>query len=82
MLQEMSYTDNEDGTTTVNGLSILGKVVERTLPVPAWRIMKWIGEDTLIQNAFPDLSADDREFLITGIADDEWDEITQDHDEQ
>jgi len=26
----------------------------------------------LIQNAFPNLSAEDREFIITGITDEEW----------
>ena len=28
----------------------------------------------LIQNAMPNLSADDREFLMTGITPEEWDE--------
>lgn len=27
----------------------------------------------LIQNAFPHLSADDREFILSGITPDEWD---------
>ena len=28
---------------------------------------------TLIQNAMPNLSADEREFIMTGITPDEWD---------
>ena len=28
----------------------------------------------LIQNIFPELSADDREFIMTGITPEEWDE--------
>jgi len=30
---------------------------------------------TLIQNAFPDLSDDDREFFLTGITREEWIEM-------
>lgn len=29
----------------------------------------------LIQNAFPFLNASQREFLLTGLTDDEWDEL-------
>ena len=33
---------------------------------------------TLIQNALPSLSADDREFLMTGATPEEWDEMFPD----
>ena len=33
----------------------------------------WLGGE-LVQNAFPNLSADDREFIMTGMTPDEWDE--------
>ena len=36
----------------------------------------WLGGG-LIQDAFPNLSADDREFIMTGITPDEWDETFQ-----
>ena len=42
------------------------------LPVTPGQIARWQG-DTLIQTAMPDLSADDREFIMTGITGDEWD---------
>ena len=42
------------------------------LPVTPWQIARWQG-GTLIQTAMPDLSADDREFIMTGITGDEWD---------
>jgi hypothetical protein len=29
----------------------------------------------LVQNVFPDLSDDDREFIMTGITPEEWDEL-------
>lgn len=35
----------------------------------------------LIQNAMPHLSADDREFLLTGATPDEWDEAFKDEEE-
>lgn len=34
-------------------------------------------EGALIQNAFPNLSASEREFYMTGIVDEEWDELMQ-----
>jgi len=42
------------------------------LPVTPGQIARWQG-GTLIQTAMPDLSADDREFIMTGITGDEWD---------
>tara|TARA_R110000822_G_scaffold56343_1_gene142426 strand:- start:277 stop:474 length:198 start_codon:yes stop_codon:yes gene_type:complete len=36
--------------------------------------VKWMeGKAGLIQNVFPNLSVDSREFLMTGITPDEWD---------
>lgn len=32
----------------------------------------------LIQDAFPHLSASDREFILTGLTDDEWDSLFED----
>lgn len=36
-------------------------------------IRSWLTSNTLIQNAFPNLSADHREFLMTGISPADWD---------
>lgn len=41
----------------------------------------WIQGKGLIQNIMPNLSADEREFLMTGITPDEWDATYQDEDE-
>ena len=50
--------------------------IVRTLDLPvtqeqldAWR------SGILIQNAMPNLTADQREFLMTGITGDEWEEL-------
>lgn len=45
----------------------------RDLPVTVDQLSQWIG-GTSIQDAMPELSADDREFLISGITPEEWDE--------
>jgi len=46
----------------------------RDLPIVQAQIDAWQG-GALIQNAFPDLSDSDREFIITGITADEWIEM-------
>jgi hypothetical protein len=52
--------------------SILSGVVRtRDLPVSAVQMLRY--ECGLpVQNAFPQLSADDREFIFTGIVEGEW----------
>jgi hypothetical protein len=51
-----------------------GKVNTMDLPITDEQIARW-ESDTLIQNAFPNLNADQREFLMTGILPEEWDEM-------
>jgi len=48
--------------------------VERTLdlPITEQQIAAWIS-GTLIQEAMPQLSAEEREFVLTGISSEEWD---------
>ena len=47
--------------------------VERTLdlPITEGQYTAWKG-GTLIQEAMPDLSPDDREFVMTGVTSEEW----------
>ena len=47
--------------------------VTRTLDIPVTQAQldSW-NSGALIQNAMPNLSADDREFIMTGIAPEEW----------
>ena len=53
---------------------ITGKVTERDLPITMEQYDDWVG-GTLIQKAMPHLSAADREFLMTGITEETWDEV-------
>lgn len=48
-----------------------GKTNEREIDVSDEQMEDWLS-GTVIQKAMPHLSADDREFIITGIMPDEW----------
>jgi hypothetical protein len=50
--------------------------VERTmeLPITEVQLQDYLDGDVCIQNFFPQLSADQREFIKTGITKEEWDE--------
>lgn len=41
----------------------------------------WLYGTDLIQDALPHLSDSDREFLMTGIVDEEWDSLMVDYDD-
>jgi len=47
----------------------------------AVRFQTWIQREGLIQDLFPSLSSDEREFIQTGITHDEWDEMFGDESE-
>lgn len=48
-----------------------GKVHIKDLPITQAEIYRWQGGE-LIQNVWPSLSPDDREFLMTGVTAEEW----------
>jgi hypothetical protein len=48
-----------------------GKVRTLDLDIPQEGYEDWMGGE-LIQNALPDLSTDEREFLISGVTAEEW----------
>jgi hypothetical protein len=54
-----------------------GRKVTRQLPITAEQYAAWEG-GMRAQVAFPGLDADSREFIMTGIAPDEWDEAFPD----
>lgn len=49
-----------------------GKTHIRNIPVTQEQLDHW-NNGQLIQHAMPNISADDREFIMTGITPDEWD---------
>jgi hypothetical protein len=52
-----------------------GKMNTRILVLDMADYEKWATGGGLIQNLLPYLSADDREFLMTGILPNEWEEL-------
>jgi len=46
------------------------------LDVTQEQLNRWKNGE-LIQNVFPNLSVDEREFLMTGIVGEEWNELTE-----
>ena len=48
----------------------------RDIDVTEEQLKDWQG-GTLIQDAMPNLSPDDREFLMTGITSEEWEVLTE-----
>ena len=50
-----------------------GKVRELELDITQEQVNRWKNGE-LIQNVFPHLSVDEREFLMTGIIGEEWNE--------
>ena len=60
--------------TKTGTCKVTGELYSVTAPMALWD--RWVGEGELIQNVFPDMSADDREFLMTGTTPAEWDKLT------
>jgi len=50
-----------------------GKMHSWDIPVTEEQIDRW-QRGCLIQNAMPHLTADEREFIMTGVTPDEWNE--------
>jgi hypothetical protein len=51
------------------------------IPITEESFMEWQRSGALIQDAFPALSVDHREFMISGITPDEWQDIMGEDDE-
>lgn len=49
-----------------------GKVNQMDLPITQEQIDMWEGMNWTIQKAFPQLDADQREFLLSGATPEEW----------
>ncbi len=54
-----------------------GAVNTQEIPVTQAQLDAW-QSDSLIQNAMPNLTSDQREFIMTGITAEEWDSMDSD----
>jgi len=53
---------------------LTGKTSVMYLDITKEQLFSWV-DGELVQNAMPQLSAEEREFLMTGITPDEWDSV-------
>ncbi len=54
---------------------LTGKMHTMDLPITESQLQQW--RQTDIQEAMPHLTSDEREFLLSGITKDEWDELLE-----
>jgi hypothetical protein len=70
----LAYKLNEPGKVRMTRQSrITGKVNTREIPATPEQFEAW-QRGMLVQDAFPDASPEDREFIISGITPEEWTE--------
>ena len=60
---------------------LTGKVKVMQIDVTLAQLCSWRA-GTLAQDAFPDLSADDREFIISGLTPEDWKALYGDQEEE
>jgi hypothetical protein len=56
--------------------------IERTVDIDITldQLKRWERGEDIIQNIMPNLTANEREFIMTGMTPDEWDEVIGDED--
>ena len=54
---------------------LTGKLNTMDLPITQEQIDRWQNSDQVIQQAFPQLNDEQREFLLTGYTQEDWDAI-------
>lgn len=61
---------------------LTGKIHELELPITESELHSYYASGVCIQNYFPQLDANQREFIISGSTPEEWDELneTYEHD--
>lgn len=65
--------DAAAGTCEVQAVSLLSnKIHTKILPITRKQFLDWQLNGVLIQKAMPQLSGSEREFLLTGSTDEEW----------
>ena len=75
-LPKMHVEILEENLLRITKTSIFtGKDNTMELPISLERLARWQHGEGLIQNVFPDLDTTQREFLMTGATQEEWDEM-------
>lgn len=58
------------------------KTNERDLPITEEQWQRWLNREAFIQDIFPNLSVGDREFILTGYTEQDWEELFPEDDEE
>lgn len=58
-----------------------GKMRTKDLDITREQWDQWLEGNTFVQDCFPQLNEDDREFILSGMTPEEWDEIYPDEEE-
>lgn len=72
--------NNGDGTLRLEGVCPISGATWALDGIDAYSYNRWKTAEALIQDAFPGLSTDDRELLITGITPDAWESLFPEED--
>ena len=72
---------NEDMISVTRKSLLSGTVRTRELDITQEQVDDW-KSGTLVQASFPNLNANDREFWMTGITPEEWDEAFPEENEE
>jgi hypothetical protein len=68
------------GIVVVRKSILSGVVHEQEMDITVEQLDNYYKGGLLIQDAFPNLSADEREFILSGITPDEWDATFNDEE--
>lgn len=60
---------------------LTGITHQREIPVSPEEVNRWEASGRHIQDYFPNLSADDREFILTGITPEKWNQYIPEPEE-
>lgn len=71
----------ENGLLIIQTSPLTGKDHEMFMDITREQLTEYATTDRLIQDIFPDLTADEREFLMTGITPSEWDQMFGEEDD-
>ena len=61
---------------------VSGRVNSMLLPTTQGKIEYWVESGKLIQDVMPDLNDNQREFLMSGITPEEWDDMFGEEDDE
>ena len=73
----INYMENKTMALQITKTSMLTGIDRtKTFDITYDQYYAWYTEGELIQNAMPNLSASDREFIMTGMTDEEWNDLS------